>query len=180
MNSLRFLFIFFFSLTNGQCSKRQTVLSVLAVHRPFYISICIFTLPTQHTMFISCYMFYQKQMLQSDWFRYFYISTIYLLRKIINQLPISNVFFPVAPTNPNLVPRVSWDVAVSGDKTLGTRLISCLSSTQLEECLENIVEETERDEGKAMKFMSKMVNCKFLNFNTNRNKPFFLSLQVQL
>ena len=31
----------FFSLTKGQCSKRQTILSVLAVHRPFYISICI-------------------------------------------------------------------------------------------------------------------------------------------
>ena len=27
-------------------------LSVLAVHRPFYISICISTLPTQHTTFI--------------------------------------------------------------------------------------------------------------------------------
>ena len=28
--------------TKGQCSKRQTILSALAVHRPFYISICIF------------------------------------------------------------------------------------------------------------------------------------------
>ena len=25
----------------------------IVVHRPFYISICISTLPTQHTMFIS-------------------------------------------------------------------------------------------------------------------------------
>ena len=28
------------------------ILSILAVHRPFYISICIATLPTQHTTFI--------------------------------------------------------------------------------------------------------------------------------
>ena len=28
-----------FSLTKGQCLKRQNILSVLAVHRPFYISI---------------------------------------------------------------------------------------------------------------------------------------------
>ena len=41
----------YFSLTKGQCSKRQTILSVLAVHRPVYISICISTLPTQHTTF---------------------------------------------------------------------------------------------------------------------------------
>ena len=40
-----------FSRTKGQRSKRQTILSVLAVHRPFYISICISTLPTQHTTF---------------------------------------------------------------------------------------------------------------------------------
>ena len=31
---------------------RKTILSVLAVHRPFCISICISTLPTQHTTFI--------------------------------------------------------------------------------------------------------------------------------
>ena len=36
MNSLGF------SLTKGQRSKRQTILSVLAVHRPFYISIYIY------------------------------------------------------------------------------------------------------------------------------------------
>ena len=53
MNSLVSLFIFCFSLTKGQCSKRQTILSALAVHRPFYISICISTLPTQHTTFIN-------------------------------------------------------------------------------------------------------------------------------
>ena len=40
-----------FSLTKGQCSKHQTILSVLAVHRPFHIYICISTLPTQHTKF---------------------------------------------------------------------------------------------------------------------------------
>ena len=37
--------------------KRQavsgTILSVLAVHRPYYISICISTLPTHHTTSIS-------------------------------------------------------------------------------------------------------------------------------
>ena len=34
-----FVSIFCFFLTKGQCSKRQTILSVLAVHRPFYILI---------------------------------------------------------------------------------------------------------------------------------------------
>ena len=48
-----FLFIFCFSLTKGQCSKCWTILSVLAVHRPFYISICISTLPMQHTSFMT-------------------------------------------------------------------------------------------------------------------------------
>ena len=38
-------------LTKGQCSKRQAMLSVL--HRPFYISIFISSLPTQPTTFIS-------------------------------------------------------------------------------------------------------------------------------
>ena len=38
-----------FSLTKGQHSKRYTLLSVSAVHQPFHISICICTLPTQHT-----------------------------------------------------------------------------------------------------------------------------------
>ena len=45
-----------FSLTKGQCSKRQTILSVLAVHRSFYISICISTLPTQNTTFICIFI----------------------------------------------------------------------------------------------------------------------------
>ena len=57
INSLGFLFIFYFSLTKGQCSKRYTLLSVLAVHRPFHISICISTLPTQHTTFISHFIY---------------------------------------------------------------------------------------------------------------------------
>ena len=35
-----FLFILCFSLTKGQCSKRQTIL-----YQPFYISICVSTLP---------------------------------------------------------------------------------------------------------------------------------------
>ena len=34
---------------------RLYLLSVSAVHQPFYISICIWTLPTQHTTFISLY-----------------------------------------------------------------------------------------------------------------------------
>ena len=42
-------------VTKDQCSKRQTILSVLAVHRPFYISICISCLPKQHTTFISIF-----------------------------------------------------------------------------------------------------------------------------
>ena len=45
---------FSFSLTKGQRFKRWTLLSVLAVHRPFHISICISTLPMQYTTFISC------------------------------------------------------------------------------------------------------------------------------
>ena len=45
INSLIFLFIFCFSLTKGQRSKHQTLLlSVSAVHQPFYISICIVSL----------------------------------------------------------------------------------------------------------------------------------------
>ena len=34
-------------------SKEADILSVLAVHRPFYISSCISTLPTQHTTFMT-------------------------------------------------------------------------------------------------------------------------------
>ena len=63
INSLVFLFIFCFSLTKGQCSKRQTLLSVSAVHRPFYISIYISTLPTQHTtltLYSGVYYPYQR------------------------------------------------------------------------------------------------------------------------
>ena len=47
-------YILCFSLTKGQRSKRsETLLSISAVHRPFYISICISTLPTQHNRIIS-------------------------------------------------------------------------------------------------------------------------------
>ena len=42
INSLGSLFIFCFSLTKGQCSKRQTILSVLAVHRPFYFDLYLY------------------------------------------------------------------------------------------------------------------------------------------
>ena len=38
---------------NIDCLSLISILSVLAVHRPFYISICISTLPTQHTTFIK-------------------------------------------------------------------------------------------------------------------------------
>ena len=44
-------YILRFCLTTGLRSKRQTLLSILAVHQPFYISICISTLPAQHTTF---------------------------------------------------------------------------------------------------------------------------------
>ena len=40
--------VLYYSLT----FQRWTLLSVLAVHQPFYISICISTLLTQHTTFI--------------------------------------------------------------------------------------------------------------------------------
>ena len=35
------------------CSKRQTLLSISAIHQTFYISICIQTLSIQHTTFIT-------------------------------------------------------------------------------------------------------------------------------
>ena len=44
INSLDFLFIQCFSLTNGQRSKRQTSLSISALHQPFYILISNSTL----------------------------------------------------------------------------------------------------------------------------------------
>ena len=40
----------------GPSSKKKK--KVFAVHRPFYISICISTLPTQHTTFIPCIYIY--------------------------------------------------------------------------------------------------------------------------
>ena len=52
INSLGFLSIFCFSLTKGQiCSKRYTILSVLAVHRPFYILTYACMYFTLHDMF---------------------------------------------------------------------------------------------------------------------------------
>ena len=53
VSSLGFLFIFCFSLTKGQCSKRWTILSVLAVHRPF--SICFFTVVMVYIYTIRCF-----------------------------------------------------------------------------------------------------------------------------
>ena len=38
-------------MNSKEAKEAYTLLSVLAVHRPFYISICISTLPTQHTTF---------------------------------------------------------------------------------------------------------------------------------
>ena len=49
-----------FSLTKGQRLKCSTVLSVMAVHQAFYISICMSTLPTQYTRFISPLLFYSS------------------------------------------------------------------------------------------------------------------------
>ena len=54
INSLNFLFIQCFSLTNGQRSKRQTLLSISAVHQPFYILISISTLTC-----ISTFLYYE-------------------------------------------------------------------------------------------------------------------------
>ena len=45
---------------------RQYTLSVLAVYRPFYISICISTLPTQHTSFITMAYFYISKAIQMN------------------------------------------------------------------------------------------------------------------
>ena len=42
-----------FSLTKGRRSRRWTLLSISAVHQLFYISICIWTLPTADTTFIK-------------------------------------------------------------------------------------------------------------------------------
>ena len=41
------------NILKGQRSKRYTLLSISAAHQPFHISICISTLPTQHTTFLS-------------------------------------------------------------------------------------------------------------------------------
>ena len=52
---LRNVFIYFLFLSDeGPMLETfdYTVLSLLAVHRPFYISICISTMPMQHTTFI--------------------------------------------------------------------------------------------------------------------------------
>ena len=38
-------------MNSKEAKEAYTLLSGLAVHRPFYISICISTLPTQHTTF---------------------------------------------------------------------------------------------------------------------------------
>ena len=48
--------LFIFRFVSEHCLRStlrlfQTLLSILAVHQPFYISICISTLPTQHTTF---------------------------------------------------------------------------------------------------------------------------------
>ena len=65
--SLTWLIIFCHMIIFRQRSKRYTLLSVSAVHQPFHISICISTLPTQHTTFIYAYLalfpFYLKGLL---------------------------------------------------------------------------------------------------------------------
>ena len=48
-NCIYFLFL---SAEGPMLETLDYILSVLAVHRPFYILICISTLPTQHTTFI--------------------------------------------------------------------------------------------------------------------------------
>ena len=45
-------------LVDFKNSKWLTLRTVLAVHQPFYISISISTLPTQHTIFIIIYTVY--------------------------------------------------------------------------------------------------------------------------
>ena len=56
INSLGF-FIYFLSDEGPMLETLGYTISVLAVHRPFYISIFISTLPTQYTMFISLFNF---------------------------------------------------------------------------------------------------------------------------
>ena len=83
INSLVSLFIFCFSLTKGQCSKRQTILSVLAVHQCFYISIYISTLPTHHTTFI--YNIYVSHIFLI--FQYlFFVVSIFTFQMILGVL----------------------------------------------------------------------------------------------
>ena len=54
INSLAFsLFFFLWRRAYTLETFASTKLSVSAVHQPFYISICIWTLPTQHTTFTS-------------------------------------------------------------------------------------------------------------------------------
>ena len=49
----RFFIYFLFLSDEGPALETLDLLSVLAAHRPFYISICISTLPTQHTTWAS-------------------------------------------------------------------------------------------------------------------------------
>ena len=56
INSLGFLFIFCLSLTKDQRSKRQTLLSVSAVHQPFYISTFLYL----YVQFIIWHFLLQK------------------------------------------------------------------------------------------------------------------------
>ena len=45
----------------------ETLLSISAVHQPFYISICISTLPTQHTTFMCLAAVMAKLACMSGW-----------------------------------------------------------------------------------------------------------------
>ena len=77
-----------FSLTKGLRARNIRIyypywIRILAVHKPFYISICILTLPTQHTTFISDFTIH----IGSTCTNLFYISIC------IRTLPMQHTMF---------------------------------------------------------------------------------------
>ena len=84
--------------------KCITILSVSAVHRPFYISICISTLPTQHTTFIS--IFYQVTFRRQ-----------HRVSVVINELLIWDRHFQIlnVPPSPHISSYVDVHVDVDVD-----------------------------------------------------------------
>ena len=85
--------------TTGVCSFAAQA-TVLAVHRPFYILICISTLPTQHTTFISVKIIFTMQSTSKSkiYFMYYIFCWRNILpnnMKITSNITILNYFFQI-------------------------------------------------------------------------------------